>query len=118
MIVTRTSILTAYVLCRDSTWAWCLLTQEMAGLGEALAVVTFADQCLKYGNKFVRRCKSYLHAEEEAVELLISIESNWLKMEMQIEILKKVADGLSKRLQDMQSQVLSLYLKESSKQPA
>lgn len=29
-------------------------------------------------------------------------------MEMQIEILKKVADGLSKRLQDMQSQVLSL----------
>jgi len=64
--------------------------------------------CGRYGNKFVKRCKSYLHAEEEARELLISIESNWVKMEMQIEILKKVADGLSKRLQDMQSQILSL----------
>jgi serine/threonine protein kinase len=61
----------------------------------------------RYGNKFVKRCKSYLHAEEEAVELLVSIESNWVKMETQIEILKRVAGGLNKRLQDMQSQVLS-----------
>ncbi|KAH7333199.1 hypothetical protein BKA65DRAFT_507375 [Rhexocercosporidium sp. MPI-PUGE-AT-0058] len=78
-------------------------------LGAALAVVAFADQCLKYGNKFVKRCKSYLHAEEEAVELLVSIEVNWLKMETQIGILKRVAAAgqLSKALQTMQSQVLS-----------
>ncbi|KAG4433509.1 hypothetical protein IFR05_011018 [Cadophora sp. M221] len=78
-------------------------------LGAALAVVAFADQCLKYGNKFVKRCKSYLHAEEEAVELLVSIEVNWLKMETQIGILKRIAAAgqLSKALQTMQSQVLS-----------
>jgi hypothetical protein len=55
----------------------------------------------------VSRCKTYLRAEEEAKELLISIESNWIKMETQMEILKKVAPNLDKRLQDMQSQVLS-----------
>lgn len=91
-------------------------------LGTALAVVAFADQCLKYvqtvslglrlietryGNKFVKRCRSYLHAEEEAVELLVSIESNWVKIETQIEIMKRIAGGLNQRLQDMQSQVLS-----------
>ncbi|KAL5330700.1 hypothetical protein ACEPPN_000219 [Leptodophora sp. 'Broadleaf-Isolate-01'] len=78
-------------------------------LGATLAVVAFADQCLKYGNKFVKRCKSYLHAEEEAVELLVSIEVNWLKMETQIGILKRVAAAgqLSNALQTMQSQVLS-----------
>ncbi|PVH75201.1 hypothetical protein DL98DRAFT_658244 [Cadophora sp. DSE1049] len=78
-------------------------------LGAALAVVAFADQCLKYGNKFVKRCKSYLHAEKEATGLLVSIEVNWLKMETQIGILKRVAAAgqLSKALQTMQSQVLS-----------
>lgn len=53
------------------------------------------------------RCKTYLRAEEEAKELLISIESNWIKMETRMEILKKVAPRLDKGLQDMQSQVLS-----------
>jgi phosphoribulokinase len=60
---------------------------------------------LRYGNKFVKRCRSYLHAEEEAVELLLAIESNWAKMETQIEILGRIARSLNKRLQDMQSQV-------------
>lgn len=41
--------------------------------------------------------------------LLISIELNWVKMEAQIGILKRVAaaGGLDKKLQDMQAQVLS-----------
>lgn len=55
----------------------------------------------------MERCRTYLHAEEEAIELLVSIECNWLKMETQINIIKKVAPNLDKRLQDMQSQVLS-----------
>jgi hypothetical protein len=62
---------------------------------------------IRYGNKFVKRCRSYLHAEEEAVELLLAIESNWVKMETQIEILRRIAGCLNTRLQDMQSQVLS-----------
>ncbi|KFY30170.1 hypothetical protein V494_08234 [Pseudogymnoascus sp. VKM F-4513 (FW-928)] len=76
-------------------------------LGTALAVVAFADQCLKYGRKFVKRCQSYLHAEEEAIELLIAIESNWIKMETQIEILRRIAGSLNKTVQDIQSRVLS-----------
>jgi len=70
-------------------------------------LILIATSDIRYGNKFAKRCKSYLHAEEEAIELLISIESNWVKMETQIEILKRIAGGLNKRLQDMQSQVLS-----------
>ncbi|KFY98132.1 hypothetical protein V500_01793 [Pseudogymnoascus sp. VKM F-4518 (FW-2643)] len=52
-------------------------------LGTALAIVAFADQCLKYGNKFVKRCQSYLHAEEEAAELLLAIESNWVLSQLE-----------------------------------
>lgn len=83
---------------------------------------------VRYGNNFVKRFKSYLHAEEESVEynpkvslyysknprdnnfrLLISIEVDWLKVETQIGILKRVAAAgqLSKPLQSMQSQILS-----------
>lgn len=95
----------------------------MAEIGTALAVLAFADQCIKwvkrhpslalaadlsrYGNKFVERCKRYLNAEEEAKDLLVAIESNWVKMETQIQIMKTVAPNLNKRLRDMQAQVLS-----------
>lgn len=43
------------------------------------------------------------------IRLLVSIESNWVKMENQIGIMKRVAaaGGLSQKLQDVQSQVLS-----------
>ena len=61
----------------------------------------------RYGNKFVKRCRDYLHAEEEAVELLVAIESNWVKIETQIEILKGIAHNLNKRLQNSQALVLS-----------
>lgn len=61
----------------------------------------------RYSNKFVKRCKNYLHAEEEAKELLIAIESNWVKMETQIGIVREIAPDLNKNLQDIQSQVLS-----------
>lgn len=62
---------------------------------------------IRYGNKFVKRCQSYLSAEEEAADLLISINLNWVKMETQIEIMKKIAPSLSKKLHDMQCHVLS-----------
>lgn len=39
--------------------------------------------------------------------MLVSIESNWVKMETQIEIMKKIAPSLNVRLQDIQSQILS-----------
>jgi hypothetical protein len=55
----------------------------------------------------VDRCKRYLNAEEEAKELLIAIENNWVKMETQIQILRRVAPNLNQRLLDMQAQVLS-----------
>lgn len=55
----------------------------------------------------MRRAQSYLHAEEEAVELLVSIESNWMKMETQIQFLKKVAPRMDERSHNMHSQILS-----------
>lgn len=62
---------------------------------------------LRYGNIFVEKCKNYLHAEEEATELLVAIESNWLKVGTQIQILKRIAPVLNKDLRDSQAQVLS-----------
>ena len=62
---------------------------------------------LRYGEKFVKRCKSYLHADKEAVELLIAIESNWVKMETQIRLMREISGSLDGPLQDMQSRILS-----------
>jgi hypothetical protein len=55
----------------------------------------------------VRRCQSYRHAEEEARELLISIEVNWIKTEAQITILKRISRSLDARYRDVQTRVLS-----------
>lgn len=62
---------------------------------------------MRYGNKCVKKCQDYLHAEEEAVELLISVEINRVKMEAQIEIMKMISANLSKTLQEVQCQILS-----------
>lgn len=55
----------------------------------------------------MRRCQSYRHAEEEARELLISIEVNWIKTEAQITILKRISRSLDARYRDVQTRVLS-----------
>lgn len=97
-------------------------------LATALAISQFSDQCIKYdvllpnllqklaplysdqqsyGQKLVRRCQSYRHAEAEAQELMISIEHNWMKTEAQINFLKKISNTLDPCYRDVQSRVLS-----------
>jgi hypothetical protein len=55
----------------------------------------------------VRRCQNYRHAEEEARELLLIIEHNWIKTEVQITILKRISGSLNARYRDVQARVLS-----------
>jgi hypothetical protein len=55
----------------------------------------------------VRRCQAYRHAEEEARELLLSIEHNWIKTEAQISILKRISNSLNVQYRDIQARVLS-----------
>lgn len=61
----------------------------------------------RYGQKLVRRCQNYRHAEAEARELMISIEHNWMKTEAQINFLKKISRTLDPAYCDVQSRVLS-----------
>ncbi|KAE8445736.1 hypothetical protein EG329_012915 [Mollisiaceae sp. DMI_Dod_QoI] len=75
--------------------------------GTAFAIIQFSDQCIKYGQKLVRRCQNYRHAEAEARELMISIEHNWMKTEAQINFLKKISKTLDQGYCDVQSRVLS-----------
>ncbi|RFU35444.1 hypothetical protein B7463_g864, partial [Scytalidium lignicola] len=75
--------------------------------GTILAIIQFSDQCIKYGQKLVRRCQNYRHAEAEARELMISIEHNWMKTEAQIIFLKKISKILDPGYCDVQSRVLS-----------
>jgi hypothetical protein len=74
---------------------------------QSYRIISTCINQFRYGSKFVKRCKNYLHAKEEAGELLIAIESNWIKMETQIGIVKRIAPNLKKDLQDIQSRVLS-----------
>ncbi|KAJ3475007.1 hypothetical protein NLG97_g9612 [Lecanicillium saksenae] len=75
--------------------------------GTILAVTTFAGKCLSYGTVFVKMCRSYLRADEEAAELLIAIESNWVKMETQIRLMKDISSSLDKPVLDIQARILS-----------
>ncbi|OBT52224.1 hypothetical protein VE04_07538 [Pseudogymnoascus sp. 24MN13] len=76
-------------------------------LGTGLALVAFADQCIKYGTKLVKRCKSYRHAVDEARAFLVTIEHNWRKTEAQIKFLKSIATTLDEDYLEMQSLLLS-----------
>jgi hypothetical protein len=55
----------------------------------------------------MRRCQNFRHAEEEARELLLSIEHNWFKTVAQITILKRISGSLDARYCDVQARVLS-----------
>jgi hypothetical protein len=55
----------------------------------------------------VRRCQAYRHAEEEAQELLLTIEHNWIKTEAQINILRRISKSLDARYCNVQARVLS-----------
>ncbi|RFU34710.1 hypothetical protein B7463_g1635, partial [Scytalidium lignicola] len=61
----------------------------------------------RYGQKLVRRCQNYRHAEAAAQELMISIEHNWMKTEAQINFLKRISTTLDPVYCDVQSRVLS-----------
>ncbi|PGG98754.1 hypothetical protein AJ79_08774 [Helicocarpus griseus UAMH5409] len=76
-------------------------------IGTAFAAIQFADQCIKYGRKLVRRCQNYRHAEAEIHDLMLSIEHNWMKTEAQINFLKRIAGTLEPSYCDVQSRVLS-----------
>jgi hypothetical protein len=104
-----------------------LSLSEMVDLGTALALVAFADQCIKsvsnghrksnpqtdidlvhrYGNKLLKRCKSYHHAVDEAKSFLVIIECNWSKTEAQIKFLKSIVATLDEDYVEMQSLLLS-----------
>ncbi|KAK2760027.1 hypothetical protein FQN54_002763 [Arachnomyces sp. PD_36] len=76
-------------------------------VGTAFAAVQFADQCIKYGQKLVRRIQSYRHAEDEVRGLMVTIEHNWMKTEAQIKFLRNIANKLEPHFRDVQARVLS-----------
>ncbi|KAI9713713.1 MAG: hypothetical protein M1812_006551 [Candelaria pacifica] len=74
----------------------------------AFAVAGVADICLKYGKILAGKYQSYRNAEKEVDELVLILNSNWLKIEYQIEILRKIWDSLGWRLQQHQAETLQV----------
>lgn len=61
----------------------------------------------EYGQKLVRICQNYRHADSEARELMVSIEHNWMKTDAQLNFLKKISNTLEPYFRDVQARVLS-----------
>ncbi|KAI9874610.1 MAG: hypothetical protein M1830_009567 [Pleopsidium flavum] len=88
---------------------------EPVGLiGLGLAVFSTADLCInkrslfRYGNLLVSKCRAYRDAEREISELILCVEDHWVKLEIQIGILRTVWHELRGNLQVHQNRVLQL----------
>jgi hypothetical protein len=57
--------------------------------------------------KLVRKCRDYRNAEDDARELLIAIEHNWMKTEAQLKFLTRIAESLGGEYLGMQARILA-----------
>lgn len=61
---------------------------------------------LRYGTLLVKTCKSYRHAEPEIAESILLVETRWLKIQRQLELLRNIWPSLDDEYQIHQNSVL------------
>ncbi|KAI9788349.1 MAG: hypothetical protein M1816_006952 [Peltula sp. TS41687] len=79
---------------------------EPVSLG--LAVFSVADLCIKYGRLLLSKYRDYKNADRDVAELILSIEHHWLKLEVQIDLLRSIWGELGPSMQIHQNSVLRL----------
>ncbi|KAH8695454.1 hypothetical protein BGW36DRAFT_361150 [Talaromyces proteolyticus] len=65
----------------------------------AVSVLSIADICIKYGTILVKVCKSYRSGDQEIREIILKIEAHWLRIQRQLEFLRKIWASLDEDYQ-------------------
>ncbi|KAL6713625.1 hypothetical protein ACLMJK_009090 [Lecanora helva] len=65
-----------------------------------------ADLSIKYGQQLMKRYHAYRDADDKIAELILRVESCWIKTEIQIEFLKSNWDSLGPKFQAHQTSIL------------
>ncbi|KAH8807574.1 hypothetical protein F5884DRAFT_343515 [Xylogone sp. PMI_703] len=73
-----------------------------------VSAISVADICIRYGALLVQACKSYRSGDREIREAVLKIESHWLKIERQLEFLRKIWPSLDEDYQIHQNTVLQV----------
>ncbi|KAL2068666.1 hypothetical protein VTL71DRAFT_15004 [Oculimacula yallundae] len=74
----------------------------------AFGAVSLADICIKYGIILVKACKSYRHGDKETRESILLIETRWIKIQRQLELLRQIWSSLDEDYQVHQNTVLQV----------
>jgi serine/threonine protein kinase len=77
----------------------------MEAVGAGLGI---ADLCIRYGILLVEVCKSYRKADQEIREAILKIEAHWLKIQHQLEFLRKIWPNLDEDYRIHQNTVLQV----------
>jgi serine/threonine protein kinase len=76
---------------------------ELAG-----SILGVVDLCIKYGTILVNVCKAYRSADESLREAVLKLEGHWLKIQVQLEFLRKIWPSLSDDYKLHQNTVLQV----------
>ncbi|KAM7216898.1 hypothetical protein V8F06_007767 [Rhypophila decipiens] len=60
-----------------------------------LAVLGLVDGCIKLARKTITTCRAYCHAEEDLNNKVLVLEARWVRLETQLEFLKRIKDHLT-----------------------
>ncbi|KAK4447957.1 hypothetical protein QBC34DRAFT_466541 [Podospora aff. communis PSN243] len=60
-----------------------------------LAVLGLVDGCIKLARKTITTCRAYCHAEEALSNKVLVLEARWVRLETQLEFLRRIKDHLT-----------------------
>jgi hypothetical protein len=75
-----------------------------------LGLVGTVDVCRKWGVKLVETCQAFRHAEAQLEETIVRLEVRWLRIEEQLQMVRKMEPLLDDRHREVQQRVLEVVL--------
>ncbi|WYZ42300.1 hypothetical protein EsH8_V_001195 [Colletotrichum jinshuiense] len=82
----------------------------MSGVELGLALVGVVDVCYKYGTSLVKACQAFKKANTQLGEHILRVEACWLRIEIQLQVVRGLAALMSERHYHVQQQVLEVLL--------
>jgi len=83
----------------------------MAEIGLAIAgLVGAVDVCWKWGKKLVETCQAFRSADSRLLESIVRLEVRWLRIEDQLQTLRKMEPLLDECHRDVQQRTLEILL--------
>ncbi|CAG7993204.1 unnamed protein product [Penicillium salamii] len=66
-------------------------------MADPISILSAVDLCIKYGTKLYHLCASFRNANGDMVEKLLRVKNYWMRAEVQLGVVREVADELSEK---------------------